>query len=247
MTLITLIAPITLITQITRYCIGEGKHKPVDVRACRNELLLKTLRLERGEEDTAGVYLQRAIKRLSGMIFKDCECLASLTGESCRHHNRQAVHSPHVKRVFQQLRSRIESAARDLINVEDVAGGEWVNVQAHMMLGRNGKTLGQCGIQTGTKWIQMRRLLGSGPLAEWRKLWRAMMRAGEDDDLLRMGAGDPGTTTFLTVYDAYNGCLYRFGHGLASYLDRTILKQRRQIQSKIDRLQNFDNHQTEVS
>jgi len=219
----------------------------------RNELLFKTLRLGRGEDlPTKDADLLHAKNELQKAIFKDCPCLKHNQEDStsCKHNQPEVHRVPHAKKVFQQLRSRIGIIAKREIakhekereeeheeEPEDDQG--WVDVTAEMKLGRHGRTLGQCGIQTGTKWIQKRQILKRVALEQWQQKWREMMGSDDNhDDVLRIGAGDPGGTTFLTVYDIYNGCVYRFGHGLASHADRTTLKQRRQLQSLLDRLRN---------
>ncbi|CAM9952658.1 unnamed protein product, partial [Chrysoparadoxa australica] len=86
---------------------------------------------------------------------------------------------------------------------------------------KSGKTLKQHGIQERYPWIEV-----LDPLANIadnvKSIARDCHRGGTqgtaDQPAFVLGGGDPGIRTFLMVYDASTGKIYRIGHNFAAYI-----------------------------
>jgi hypothetical protein len=86
---------------------------------------------------------------------------------------------------------------------------------------------------------EMRRLFETPEALDGhRKLLQALLSTSAEDqhDLARIGGGDPGGRTLVTCFDMYNGCVYRLGHGIGSYMENVYERPHAKMQAERDRL-----------
>ena len=162
---------------------------------------------------------------------KDASVLSTLTSELKAEHKHkvlQSILSRVLRRTEQQMAQRhqeegILGVSRSL-TVRDVNG----RIQT-----RSGdKSLLQCGVQPGSRWIKLREFILEKDLSSWRRDLVQLM-GGEHTELLRVCGEDPGERTFATWFDIWNGVIWEIGDGFSAYLDNSIHKQIRRAQGKL--------------
>jgi hypothetical protein len=146
-------------------------------------------------------------------------------------------------RAFQELVSGLSTARH---------WSQWQSVSGKLKLAKGGLELYRYGFSQNKpyRWAQVRFLLPLVQREKWKVTWKIMVGCGAKvDDKARMGAADPGVSTFLTIYDSYNACIWRLGHKFAFHIDRVYAARARRAQSLRDDSSNKDDakrHATEM-